>query len=451
MAGAEASASGDRTHIVLVPGFGGFDALGQVEYYAGVTEAFRTWSRNARAAAVLHYFDNLPTAAVVTRATRLARFLAKRIVRGEIGAGDPVVLVGHSTGGLDIRQLLLDLHGARLPVVADGSVELDPEAVLPHIRRVVFLSVPHWGTNIADWVQSHRAWRETAIAELRLGVAGSQVAVLDRLEEWVAGQGFDVSKADLLLAVQDALSEANEANGCPSPTRTADAHEAASQLALYVRHMASDFRVIGDLAVRGPQRRPRSPAQFNPVERARELDLWDRQEIEALSYATVGDPPFCFASGQPAPILHLADACAWREIATGSTMSGGTDVSYRLCYRACAGGPFRIPSAAGQIVRDLTTSPPRHLEIWDNDGIINSASMLWPRGDNVLVSADHLDIVGHYQLTYADPRSGRRYLSYDALRSRPQFTEQMFRHIWTEIFDFAATGGSGAPGGVSAH
>ena len=34
-----------RCHIVLVPGFGGFDALGRVEYYAGITRLFQNWKR----------------------------------------------------------------------------------------------------------------------------------------------------------------------------------------------------------------------------------------------------------------------------------------------------------------------------------------------------------------------------------------------------------------------
>ncbi|HUI44237.1 MAG TPA: hypothetical protein VL523_19905, partial [Terriglobia bacterium] len=92
-----------RCHIVLIPGFAGFDALGQLEYYSGVTPLFQAWQAGNE---VLHYFDNLPTAAVVTRATRLRSYLAKRMARGEVLAGDDVVLLGHSTGGLDIRRLL---------------------------------------------------------------------------------------------------------------------------------------------------------------------------------------------------------------------------------------------------------------------------------------------------------------------------------------------------------
>ncbi len=434
---AEARGSHERTHVVLVPGFGGFDALGQVEYYAGVTELFEAWSKAAGKAAVLHYFDNFPTAGVETRAARLARFLAKRMVRGQIAAGDPIVLVGHSTGGLDIRQLVLDLDGARLPVVADGRVDMDPGRILPQVRRVVFLSVPHWGTNIADWVRSHKALRERAIADLRKLVAGSQVRVVDRIEEWLAGRAYDVYDADLLLAVQDALSEANEANGCPGPMRTAEAHEAASELALYLRHMASDFRVIDDLTVEPAERRPRSPAHLKCVDRRREQRLWNRLGIDVLTYATVADPPFPFVAGKPAPVWQLADPCAWREITAGTAMSSDTDITYRLCYRACAGGPFQIPHMAGQVTSDLTSSGARAIQVWDNDGIVNTASMLWPRGPNVLVSADHLDIVGHYQLTRADPRSGRRYLSYDALKSCPRFTDEMFTRVWTDVFRFA--------------
>ncbi len=100
--------SSNRYHIVLVPGFGGFDALGQVEYYAGVTSLFQSWRDHNPV--VLHYFDNLPTAAVTTRAARLRAYLAKRMARHEILPNDKIVLVGHSTGGLDIRQLICDLH-----------------------------------------------------------------------------------------------------------------------------------------------------------------------------------------------------------------------------------------------------------------------------------------------------------------------------------------------------
>ena len=45
---------------------------------------------------------------------------------------------------------------------------------------------------------------------------------------------------------------------------------------------------------------------------------------------------------------------------------------------------------AGEPKRVLGQAPPEPIELWDNDGIVNTASMFWPRGDIVLVVADQL-------------------------------------------------------------
>ncbi|MBZ5725932.1 MAG: hypothetical protein LAP87_13150 [Acidobacteriia bacterium] len=440
MAARNPSASRKRVHIVLVPGFGGFDALGKVEYYAGVTGAFH---RIGDTPAVLHYFDNLPTAAVVTRAARLQSYLAKRILRGEIAGDDEVVLVGHSTGGLDIRQLVSDLH-ARGRHLADGGIPVERAAILRRLSRVVFLSVPHWGTNIADWVHSYPCLRKTVIAEARAAVAGSQVYLLDELENRIAGAAACLTGADLPLAARDALTEANEHNGDPGPQRTADAHEAASELALYFRDVASDFHAIDDLTSRVPDTGPKSPAHFTLEDRRKEIARWKTLSIDTLSYATVGNRPFRFPAGLPAPVWDLANPCTYPELSKDLRLSAGTDFFYRLCYRACAGGPFVRPALSGKVNTRLNGAPQGPLELWDNDGIVNTASMLWPTGENVLVAGDHLDIVGHYTLEpdrsqRAAPgrRLARQYRSYDALKSTPPFTGQTFQEIWNGIFNFA--------------
>ena len=432
----------NRFHVVLIPGFGGFDALGQVEYYAGVTRLFQAWKDERPV--VLHYFDNFPTAAVVTRATRLRRYLAKRIARGEIAEGDEVALVGHSTGGLDIRQLLSDVSDLHVPahdaVQVDGGWRVPAGTIRERVRRVVFLSVPHWGTNIADWVHAHPVWRKALVADLQAAAAGSQVYLFDRIEEQVAGGAASLTGAEMLLAAQDALTEANACFGKPSPMRTADAQEAASALGLWLRHMASDFHVIDDLTSQPPDRGPRSPAHFSTVARETELEHFDN--IEVLSYATLGRRPFAFVAGQPAPDWDLANPCTLREIAFEGKLSAGTDIAYRLCYRACAGGPFRQPPLKlnGGVDWRLIGSRGDPIELWDNDGIVNTASMLWPGVANVLVDCDHLDIAGHYQLTKAAPGAGRKYQSYDALKSGSRFSNERFETIWTEIFDFCAGG-----------
>jgi len=424
-----------RFHVVLIPGFAGFDALGQLEYYGGVTPVFQTWRAENQ---VLHYFDNLPTAAVVTRATRLRTYLARRIARGDISLSDDVTLVGHSTGGLDIRWLLWDLHDLRdrkRAIVIDGGAKVHPAAILRCVRRVVFLSVPHWGTNIADWVRAHGVGRRAVVEEFRAAVAGSQLLLVDRIESSITGGAAWLTGAEVFRAVQDALSEANQDNGKPSPARTAEAQEADSQLALYLRHMASDFRAIDDLTSRPPRGKAMSPAHFDVRDRKKELKLL--RGIEFRSYATLGRRPFRFDPGTPAPAWELAKPWTYPEVAKDAALSAGTDIAYRTCYRACAGGPFQQPALSGKVTARLTGAPEHSIAVWDNDGIVNTLSMFWPKDENVLVPGDHMDIVGQYKLMAAERGGGRRYRAYDLLKSNSGFGEKIFKEVWKEIFAFS--------------
>ena len=339
-----------RSHIILIPGFGGFDALGQLEYYGGITPVFTPWRSGNE---VLHYFDNFPTAAVATRATRLREYLAKRIARGEIAPNDDVTLVGHSTGGLDIRMLLWELYPQRddtRPILIDGGAPVKPRDLLSRIHRIVFLSVPHRGTNIADWVQAEWVWRKTLIEELRALLAGSQLVIADRVESALSAQSGYMTGKGFFRAVQDALDEANEHNGKHSDYRKAEAHEAASELALYLRHIASDFRAIDDLTSRPPwhsktrRRKPMSPAHFNAEEREKEQEQLQKiDNIEFRSYVTIGKRPFRFASGSAAPPWELLKPWTYPEMGKDSALSAATDCMYTTCYRACAGGPFDPP------------------------------------------------------------------------------------------------------------
>ena len=431
------SFSSRRSHLVLIPGFAGFDALGQLEYYGGLTELFNNLRANNE---VLHYFDNFPTAAVITRARRLREYLAKRMARGEISTGDEVTLIGHSTGGLDIRLLFSDLYKLKenkKSIEVDG-VDVEAKDLIDHIRRVVFLSVPHRGTNIADWAKTHWLLRKTVVENLRAAVAGSQLSPMERIESAIAANTASITGAQIYRAVQDALEEANEDNGEQTPFRKAEAHEAASELALYLRHMASDFRAIDDLTSRAPQinkraGKPESPAHFSVGDRKTEENRL--RDISFLSYVTLGKRPFRFDSERPAPLWDLAKPWTYPEIGKDDTMSSGTDFMYRACYRACAGGPFVAPKE----IRDEadSVSPKQTIEVWDNDGIVNTLSMFWPLGANVLVHADHMDIVGQYRPEPANRGAGRKYRTYDLLKSDSGFDEEAFHDVWTDIFKFA--------------
>lgn len=409
-----------RHHVVLIPGFAGFDALGQLEYYGGVTALFAGLS-----GAVLHYFDNFPTAAVSTRAERLRSYLARRIARGEIAPGDEIALVGHSTGGLDIRALLWNLRLRGPAMAVDGGAAVPPSRILEAVRRVVFLSVPHWGTNIADWVRSYPVWREIVVAELRASLAGSQMPFVDRVAPGASALAARWMRAGLFRAVADCLREADPRSGHPTLSRLAEAHEAAAQLDLYLRHIATDFSAIDDLTAR-PAGDRFSPAHYTPRQRNDEARFWDAERIAVRSYATVGPRLYDFEPGKPAPVWDLSKPWTGWGILRPDRRH---DIVYRACYRACAGGPFTAPTGNAAL---------GSLESWDNDGIVNTASMVWPFGAHTLVEADHMDIVGHFENAPAPPGGGRRYRSYDLLGSAAAFDENRFRALWREILIWAA-------------
>ena len=432
----------NRVHLVLIPGFAGFDALGQLEYYAGVTPQFADWKKTGgqrREHAVLHYFDNFPTAAVATRASRLRDYLAKRIARGEFLPGDALALVGHSTGGLDIRYLLWELAHSPDKNHAVDRTTVQAKNILDFIQRVVFLSVPQLGTNIANWVREYALARTLVVAELRASVAASQVPLVDKIQECIASFAAG-TKVNLVYALRDTLDEA-ETRLCQDPTQTALAQEAASEVALWLRHIATDFSAIDDLSSEHPGGNNASPAHFDSGTRAQEISNWKKFGIKTRSYATVGRRPFRFEEGHPAPRLDLLNPYTYSEFTPRAGRNGHTDIVYRFCYRACAGGPFQYPDPENVPAPRpfaLATHLPRPIELWDNDGIVNTASMLWPDGERtLLVEGDHMDIVGHYKLVRAPgDESMRKYQAYDLLKSDSGFHPGTFQQVWNDVFDF---------------
>jgi len=474
--------AGARRHIVLVPGFAGFDALGQLEYYAGVTGAYQSWLKkvdsSGHGAVVLHYFDNLPTAGVATRAERLRTYLAKRIARGEIQPNDKIALVGHSTGGLDIRRLLFsgkgDEHDPLLQV--DGGQEatsestksnpsdtrpatavgISPAQILEAVDRVAFLSVPQLGTNIADWMRHQKLLRQAVLEQVRFSVEVARMPHVDAvLHGVVGGLGRLAHTPDLVLAAQDALLEMAAKPG--DPTVRADAREAGSELRLWLQHIVDDFAAIDDLAAEAPPG-SKSPAHYTEADRRSERASWKTHGITTMSIATVAPRAFDFGSNQAKP-LTLSDPRTWphHDLVRGARTK--MDVTYLCAYRACAGGPFKYPPvgpseadpretdlldtslfAADRVdLGDPDNGMPR-IEVWDNDGIVNTASMLWPDGpETILVAADHGDIIGHYVLRKRGacrPVSGRRYASYDLLKSGAGFADDDFTKVWNKVFDF---------------
>jgi hypothetical protein len=489
-----------RTHVILVPGFGGFDMLGQIEYYAGTTALFESWRRTGKNEhAVLHYFDNLPTAGVVTRARHLKKFLAKLIARNIVNRNDSIVLIGHSTGGLDIRQLLLDLTNPSLAEAAaqtggNSSAPKGPGLVtsvdgglgtatdLPHtelrkkIRRVIFLSVPQRGTNIADWLRVNPQVPAALLSCLRFAVDSADVPVLEQLDIALLAPMLRrlQSKLDPIheeehsgwfAAALDVHSEMARRKS-PDATSAANARSARADFERWLNSMHGDFLAIGDLSAGTSASSPADPAQtrlarFNSEERELELKGFRADErkrwgaIDVRSYATLSRCPFerdwflQEVGKNPARSSGLLPR-ALRQVVSRDRAEGTSDALYRLTYWLCATGPFA--KVFDMELRDLAGRPITNalqgntINAWDNDGIVNTASMLWPNGeDTQLVSADHGDIIGHYDFALTKPNgSERKFARYDIFKSSNRgeghFDDEKFRAVWFNIFDFAVLG-----------
>lgn len=502
-----------RTHLVLVPGFGGFDALGEVEYYSGVTKVFRDWRANQRDAeaqrAVIHYFDNFPTAGVKTRASFLYEFLGKRIERNHIQPGDAVVLIGHSTGGLDIRQLIIDLRRAiesrqvrPESRAVDGGKEtavgIDPTDMRELIQRVVFLSVPQCGTNIANWVQRYGGAPGKLLTGLRNVADAADTLLPERVDiDWLSDVmkrlrgddkldgpvrngsrpgGAAEEPVGVLAALADTQLEMAERES-DDPYRAAKGREAFANVTLWLSHSDGDFMAIDDLAATGEGA---VLTRSNNQTLNDELDEWTsrsgRNPIQARSYLTLGRCPFRadwleeYRTSRDSPFGSVAGLYRVVDGVRKAPRVHKSDFFYRFVYLACVRGPFRTqgPILAAPFSRkeDARYAPaPTELDAWQNDGIVNTASMHWSVGDNVLVNADHGDVIGHYAfhevLGFArdeaetdatsgkERRQGRRYASYDIFESASasgpagqerEFDESDFTALWSQIFRFAVSG-----------
>jgi triacylglycerol lipase len=438
-----------RNHVVLAPGFGGFDALGQIFYYAGVTLSFERWREKRREAGLpeahvaLHYFESLPTAGVRSRAMALRAFLEERAFRCVFQHGDRIALVGHSTGGLDLRQLLVNLNpqfqDSFRDVVKESLVTDDQLMAL--IDRLVFLSVPQAGTNIADFIRRFRTPIEVALDQVKLGLKLSHNRILDNFERWLLSKAcIPAPFPDLVDAVRDAILETLPGDETHTPEaryRAALARAAYGELFGWLDNVSSDFFAIDDLAYEGVEGVLPTPARYDDAMRQAEQAAWRAAGITTRSYATIGRSPY---DKQPRTRRYGFFSFPRLLVNLRPDDVADTDVVYRIAYAATAAGPFK-PLSGNDAV--LVNGQRRIIQAWENDGIVNTASMLWPDRDQTrLVHGDHGDIIGHYDLTgpkkTSESVTGRKNHSYDILGSSSGFKTPEFDAVWHDVFDFCA-------------
>jgi len=137
------------------------------------------------------------------------------------------------------------------------------------------------------------------------------------------------------------------------------------------------------------------------------------------------------------------------SLGTHLAVSARPALPFHFAYDACARrGRFRNPADHGAVLpATVATLDGSALDVSafsanDNDGIVNTLSMLWPyepsapeRHTISFIKADHADVIGHYELRPEDQNT--RHLAYDLLDSGKLFQKSEFNALWSEIFAFA--------------
>jgi pimeloyl-ACP methyl ester carboxylesterase len=367
-------------HIVLVPGLFGFARLGGFNYFMHVEDALasRFFERNAECAFVL--VSSPPTGSIVHR----TQVLTDAIERSGAKDSGSIHLVGHSTGGLDIR-LLASLRG--------GS---PPPDWFERVRTVTSISTPHFGTPLAYFFATLSGTRLLyalsllTYATLRFG--GPSLAALAPLIASVAriddAVGLDIKALD---RVTDLLMSFLGKQG--------------------QREIQDWFD--------GIRRDQGGVIQLTP------------ESMDVFNVAVEDNPKLrygCVVTRAPAP----------GPIRVGRNLRTPIQALSAAFFSTLWVGAGRIskvyppPMPVPEALEVLETALHHPFEISLNDGLVPTASMIWGQ---VLWAgtADHLDILGHFQ--------GERDSSHtDWLVSGAGFREQDFDEAMDAIAEFQLGG-----------
>ena len=366
-------------HVYLVPGFLGFANLGRITYFGHVrrilAECFAALGIDAR----IHIVGTPPTASLPTRAARVVEGIAATAKRG----GGPLHLIGHSSGGLDVR--LLTAPGVELPT------GLDVERLAERVRTVVTVSTPHHGTPLASFFTTLRGQQLLQLLSLNtiyvLSFGHLPLSALLWMGNLVVRFGNLVANSELLDELFGRLLE--------------------------------DFTVGRRRALR---------ALLSEVVRDQALMLQLTPEAMEVFNASVLPRPgirYGVVVAQAArPSLRATLGVGFDPTAQV------THALYGALHQLIATAPVRpsrrlAPDQARVLRRAYRTTP----STGANDGIVPTLSQVWGHVIHAAV-ADHLDALGHFR------DAAHRPPHVDWLVSGSGFDRPRFEALWRDVMRF---------------
>jgi hypothetical protein len=374
-------------HVLLVPGFFGFANLGDFGYFAHVRELLAELGPAAGVDGRIRAVRTAPTATLRKRAALLAEAIAEVLDE----AGGEVSVVGHSSGGLD----------ARLMVSPEVSLptEVDVERCARAVRAVVTVATPHYGTPVALFFNN------------LLGQQLLRILSLATIYTLRAGR----------LPIGAVLKLARLLRRSTAPPRGVVDHLFGQLLADFSKERRAKieefFTSLGGDQDLVSQITPAGMEVFN-------ASTGDRPGVRYGSVVTRARPPGVrsvigagfgvYAQATHALYLGLSRIAARTPLSREPPLTLLQAAPLRLAYG-------RIPDARA------------------NDGMVPTRSQVW--GEVIrAVWADHLDVIGHFNLpTHVPPH-------FDWLSSGTGFTRAQFEEVWAAVASFiAASAGPSRP------
>lgn len=363
-----------ETHrVYLIPGMFGFANLAGYDYFAHLVSALERRYADAGVAVRVQVVSPAPTASLRHRARMLARAVHASSTEG------PIHLLGHSTGGIDVRLVLSSTTDLRV----------EPEQLLwtDRVRSAISINAPHYGTPLATYFTSVAGARvlyalslltvvSLSLSEPSLAVFSRLLAGLGSVDQIFGGDMRVVSRAtDVLLRFVD--------------------RDGRSAIQDYLNKIRHDQGAL-------IQTTPEAMDLFNAA-------TADRSEVRYGSIAT----------GAPSPSpLHLTQRVRSPygafSAALFATIHRFTAQQHRRYPYATlpTSDQERLSRAIGSSVNERTS-----------DGVVPTLSMVW---DQLLWcgGADHLDVLGHFHDEFR-PTPHVDWLTSGASFGRPQFWRMM--------------------------
>jgi triacylglycerol lipase len=374
----------DRTHhIYLVPGFLGFANLGRITYFGHVRRVLTERIAALGLEPHVHIVRTPPTASIPVRAARVAEVIDATAQRG----GAPLHLIGHSSGGLDVR--LLTAPGVAL------STTLDVERLAARVRAVVTVATPHHGTPLASFFTTLRGQQLMQLLCLStiyvLNFGYLPLAALLWMGSLLVRFGGLVADSELLDELFGRLLE----DFTPRRRRAVRGllREVVSDQALMVQLTPEAMEVFNASVLQRPGTR------YGAV-------VTQAAGPSLLSALRIGLDP-------AAQVTHAL---------------------YSALYQLIATTPGRV---SPQLARDQARALQRvYREMPSpaaNDGIVPTLSQTWGHVVHAAV-ADHLDVIGHFRDAACDPPH------VDWLVSGSGHDRRRFEALWTDVAHFMVGG-----------